>query len=69
MKCDREIEACKWMPLEEFVSSPDVLSTNKHFGKMFLKNREIGVAIKRQEMELSVKNFVRKQQIYGLDLQ
>ncbi|XP_013391604.1 nudix hydrolase 8 [Lingula anatina] len=35
-KCDREISACCWMDLDEYINHPDVSHTNKMFAECYL---------------------------------
>lgn len=65
-KCDREIAACQWMPLTEYMEHPLVHETNRFFARKFLENRRMGVAITLHETMLKIKQFERKQSIYSL---
>ncbi|KAG8230893.1 hypothetical protein J437_LFUL002924 [Ladona fulva] len=45
VKCDREIVACQWMKVQDFVCHPEVIETNKNFVKTFLDYRSSGIQI------------------------
>jgi len=66
MKCDRELSACQWMPLEEYASHPLVHNTNRHFAEKYLECNRNNSFIGLTEIELKIKDFVRQQQVYSL---
>ena len=65
-KCEREIENCRWMPLDEFIDNPNALNTNRFFAQQFKDFRGNEALIRVKNTELRVMDFVRKQQVYCL---
>lgn len=65
-QCTRELAKCQWMPLEEYASHPLVHATNRHFAEKYSESRAAGTSIGLTEIELRIKDFVRRQTIYSL---
>jgi len=65
-KCDKELSACQWMPLQEYATHPLVHNTNRHFAEKYLECSRNGSFIGLTEIELRIKDFVRQQKVYSL---
>ena len=63
-KCDKELTKCQWMPLMDYIAAENVHDVNKFFARQFLDMRTQGLSIQMTELELRIKQLVRKQQIY-----
>jgi 8-oxo-dGTP pyrophosphatase MutT (NUDIX family) len=48
-KCDREIERCEWMDVEEYLKHPKVHETNRNFVNTYLHYKQNGVKITCRE--------------------
>lgn len=44
-KCDREIDDCQWMKIEEFLNHPHVHEMNRFFVRKFLQSKNSGLNI------------------------
>lgn len=47
-KQDEEIEDCKWMDVDEYLSHPEVHATNRMFVRQAILNRTQGIVMKRE---------------------
>lgn len=50
-KCEREIAACKWMKIDEYLNHPGVHQTNRSFMESYLSNKKNGIIIDVSEDE------------------
>lgn len=48
--CERELVACEWMKLEEYMKHPNVNDMNKFFAKQFMESRRKGVQVEASPM-------------------
>jgi len=64
--CPKELSKCEWMPIKEYTTHPLVLEINRHIAEKFLQCDATGTFIGLTEMELKMKDFVRRQAIYSL---
>jgi len=66
--CTKELSACKWMPIEEYRNHELVHNTNRYFINQYLKCREKNTFIGLQEIQLKIRDWVRQQKIYSLNI-
>lgn len=64
IKCEREIEKCMWMNMDEFLNHPDVHETNRNFVRTYLNNKAKGLKIKYSDEYLAV--LKKKYQVYSI---
>lgn len=50
-KCDREIAACKWMNIDEYLKDPQIHQTNRSFMEAYLYNKKHGITINMEDAE------------------
>ncbi|KAG7176386.1 nudix hydrolase 8-like isoform X2 [Homarus americanus] len=63
--CQRELTACEWMKLQEYVQHPYVHETNRFFAERFLECRRNGVKI--QATNIFSPAFRKNQVIYSIN--
>ncbi|XP_068220604.1 uncharacterized protein [Palaemon carinicauda] len=62
--CKKELAACEWMKLEEYITHPHVHEVNRYFAKCFLEGRRKGVKI--DAVDMYTPSFNRNQTIYSV---
>jgi len=65
-KCEKELSKCEWMPLAEYANHPLVHQTNRYFAQKYVECSQKNTFIDKKEIELKIKDFVRKQTVYSL---
>jgi len=66
-QCTRELADAKWMPVQEYANHELVHDTNRHFINKYIEAKGTGTSIGLTEVELKIKDFVRRQNIYSLN--
>lgn len=62
--CQKELAACEWMKLQDYVKHPYVHDTNRFFAERFLECRRNGVQI--ESTDLYSPSFKKNQVIYSI---
>lgn len=62
--CKKELTACEWMKLDEYMDHPYVHEVNRYFAKCFLESRRKGMKIDAVDMYTA--SFNRNQTIYSI---
>ncbi|ROT84025.1 uncharacterized protein [Penaeus vannamei] len=65
--CERELAACEWMKLEEYINHPYVHETNRFFAERFLECRKNGIQIEASNIFSGA--FKKNQVIYSINFQ
>ncbi|CAK1547155.1 unnamed protein product [Leptosia nina] len=58
-KSEIEIKACKWMPVDEFLSHPEVIDFNKTIVRQALDEKRRNIKLDLQKSTLKLKSFTR----------
>ncbi|XP_058447676.1 uncharacterized protein LOC131428052 isoform X2 [Malaya genurostris] len=64
-KCDREIDKCMWMSVDDYLIHPEIHETNRNFLRTYLEYKKMGLKISCKN---EVHQILKKQyNIYSLD--